>query len=117
MLCTPHLPFTLIQNLLQISHGLSRQMISFRMFYLMFIIGTTISAIVVLFPLHSYDCISCIRYADNPNAYWTGYYTSRPALKQYIRMMSGYYLVVLPLFPYVVFQISKKPYNIVLVTW
>ncbi|XP_020253572.1 probable alpha-mannosidase At5g13980 isoform X2 [Asparagus officinalis] len=31
-------------------------------------------------------------YADNPNAYWTGYFTSRPALKGYVRMMSGYYL-------------------------
>ncbi|PNT63561.1 alpha-mannosidase At3g26720 [Brachypodium distachyon] len=31
-------------------------------------------------------------YADKPNAYWTGYFTSRPALKQYVRMMSGYYL-------------------------
>ncbi|KAM0936003.1 putative alpha-mannosidase [Dioscorea sansibarensis] len=31
-------------------------------------------------------------YADNPNAYWTGYFSSRPALKGYVRMMSGYYL-------------------------
>ncbi|KAF0896347.1 hypothetical protein E2562_021882 [Oryza meyeriana var. granulata] len=31
-------------------------------------------------------------YADNPNAYWTGYFTSRPALKRYVRVMSGYYL-------------------------
>uniref|UniRef100_A0A2N9E182 Alpha-mannosidase n=1 Tax=Fagus sylvatica TaxID=28930 RepID=A0A2N9E182_FAGSY len=31
-------------------------------------------------------------YADHPNAYWTGYFTSRPALKGYVRMMSGYYL-------------------------
>ncbi|KAI3451418.1 hypothetical protein Pfo_008083 [Paulownia fortunei] len=31
-------------------------------------------------------------YADNPNAYWTGFYTSRPALKRYIRLLSGYYL-------------------------
>ncbi|XP_039823248.1 probable alpha-mannosidase At5g13980 isoform X5 [Panicum virgatum] len=31
-------------------------------------------------------------YADNPNAYWTGYFTSRSALKRYVRMMSGYYL-------------------------
>ncbi|WOL11467.1 putative alpha-mannosidase [Canna indica] len=31
-------------------------------------------------------------YADNPNAYWTGYFTSRPTLKGYVRMMSGYYL-------------------------
>ncbi|KAK8672388.1 hypothetical protein V6N13_110760 [Hibiscus sabdariffa] len=31
-------------------------------------------------------------YADRANAYWTGYYTSRPALKFYVRIMSGYYL-------------------------
>ncbi|KAJ6375289.1 hypothetical protein OIU77_000302 [Salix suchowensis] len=31
-------------------------------------------------------------YADIVNAYWTGYFTSRPALKGYVRKMSGYYL-------------------------
>ncbi|RVW45250.1 putative alpha-mannosidase [Vitis vinifera] len=31
-------------------------------------------------------------YADSANAYWTGYFTSRPAIKRYVRMMSGYYL-------------------------
>ncbi|XP_027344930.1 alpha-mannosidase isoform X2 [Abrus precatorius] len=31
-------------------------------------------------------------YADAPNAYWTGFFTSRPALKRYVRMLSGYYL-------------------------
>ncbi|KAJ4714169.1 Alpha-mannosidase [Melia azedarach] len=31
-------------------------------------------------------------YADRPNAYWTGFFTSRPALKKYVRMLSGYYL-------------------------
>ncbi|KAH1115016.1 hypothetical protein J1N35_008394 [Gossypium stocksii] len=31
-------------------------------------------------------------YADHINAYWTGYFTSRPALKGYVRTMSGYYL-------------------------
>ncbi|XP_074275154.1 putative alpha-mannosidase At5g13980 [Silene latifolia] len=31
-------------------------------------------------------------YADHINAYWTGYYTSRPALKRYVREMSAYYL-------------------------
>ncbi|TKY55925.1 Alpha-mannosidase protein [Spatholobus suberectus] len=31
-------------------------------------------------------------YADSPNAYWTGFFTSRPALKRYVRMLSGYYL-------------------------
>lgn len=31
-------------------------------------------------------------YADRANAYWTGYFTSRPALKLYTRVMSAYYL-------------------------
>ncbi|PKA64363.1 lysosomal alpha-mannosidase [Apostasia shenzhenica] len=31
-------------------------------------------------------------YADGPNRYWTGYFSSRPAIKRYVRMMSGYYL-------------------------
>uniref|UniRef100_A0A7N0T7N2 Alpha-mannosidase n=1 Tax=Kalanchoe fedtschenkoi TaxID=63787 RepID=A0A7N0T7N2_KALFE len=31
-------------------------------------------------------------YADHPNAYWTGYFTSRPSLKGYVRSMSSYYL-------------------------
>ncbi|KAK4417954.1 putative alpha-mannosidase [Sesamum alatum] len=33
-------------------------------------------------------------YADRVNGYWTGYFTSRPALKRYVRMLSGYYLAV-----------------------
>lgn len=33
------------------------------------------------------------RYADGGDSYWTGYFTSRPALKGYIRSLSGYYLV------------------------
>ncbi|KAI3727103.1 hypothetical protein L1987_66912 [Smallanthus sonchifolius] len=31
-------------------------------------------------------------YASDINAYWTGYFTSRAALKGYVRMLSGYYL-------------------------
>ncbi|KAL8160140.1 hypothetical protein V2J09_001677 [Rumex salicifolius] len=31
-------------------------------------------------------------YADRINAYWTGYFSSRPALKRYVRDLSGYYL-------------------------
>ncbi|CAI0454944.1 unnamed protein product [Linum tenue] len=31
-------------------------------------------------------------YADRANGFWTGYFTSRPALKRYVRVMSGYYL-------------------------
>ena len=29
-------------------------------------------------------------YADTPYSYWTGYFTSRPALKRYVRIMSNY---------------------------
>ncbi|KAL8209610.1 hypothetical protein R6Q57_006342 [Mikania cordata] len=32
-------------------------------------------------------------YASDIDAYWTGYFTSRAALKGYVRMLSGYYLV------------------------
>ncbi|KAG5108458.1 hypothetical protein JHK84_045365 [Glycine max] len=42
-----------------------------------------------LWPLKTDDYFP---YADSPNAYWTGYFTSRPALKRYVRMLSGYYL-------------------------
>ncbi|XVF13832.1 hypothetical protein REPUB_Repub09cG0002300 [Reevesia pubescens] len=31
-------------------------------------------------------------YADKPNTYWTGYFTSRPAFKGYVRVLSAYYL-------------------------
>ncbi|KAM5546803.1 alpha-mannosidase [Rosa sericea] len=31
-------------------------------------------------------------YADVVNSYWTGFFTSRPSLKRYVRMLSGYYL-------------------------
>ncbi|KAJ7945626.1 Alpha-mannosidase [Quillaja saponaria] len=31
-------------------------------------------------------------YADRINAYWTGYFTSRPSIKGYVRMTSGYYI-------------------------
>ncbi|GMI86351.1 hypothetical protein like AT5G66150 [Hibiscus trionum] len=31
-------------------------------------------------------------YADSENAYWTGYFTSRPAFKRFVRKLSGYYL-------------------------
>lgn len=31
-------------------------------------------------------------YADRAHGYWTGYFTSRPSIKRYVRMMSGYYL-------------------------
>ncbi|PIN24224.1 Glycosyl hydrolase, family 38 - alpha-mannosidase [Handroanthus impetiginosus] len=33
-------------------------------------------------------------YADRVHGYWTGYFTSRPAIKCYVRMMSGYYMAV-----------------------
>uniref|UniRef100_A0A5B7A988 Alpha-mannosidase n=1 Tax=Davidia involucrata TaxID=16924 RepID=A0A5B7A988_DAVIN len=42
-----------------------------------------------LWPLKTGDFFP---YADRENAYWTGYFTSRPAFKGYVRMTSGYYL-------------------------
>ncbi|KDP43185.1 hypothetical protein JCGZ_22737 [Jatropha curcas] len=33
-------------------------------------------------------------YADRENAYWTGFFTSRPAFKRYVRQLSGYYLAI-----------------------
>ncbi|CAJ2635805.1 unnamed protein product [Trifolium pratense] len=42
-----------------------------------------------LWPLKTDDYFP---YADSSNAYWTGYFTSRPALKRYVRTLSGYYL-------------------------
>ncbi|XP_019420876.1 PREDICTED: alpha-mannosidase-like [Lupinus angustifolius] len=42
-----------------------------------------------LWPVKTHDYFP---YADKPDAYWTGYFTSRPNLKRYVRMLSGYYL-------------------------
>ncbi|CAN6472468.1 unnamed protein product [Victoria cruziana] len=42
-----------------------------------------------LWPLKTDDFFP---YADQANAYWTGYFTSRPASKRYVRVMSAYYL-------------------------
>lgn len=33
-------------------------------------------------------------YADGPHQYWTGYFTSRPALKRYIRSTSAFFQAV-----------------------
>ncbi|XP_030535906.1 alpha-mannosidase [Rhodamnia argentea] len=43
----------------------------------------------VSWPLKTDDYLP---YADRKDAYWTGFFTSRPALKRYVRMLSGYYL-------------------------
>ncbi|KAH9608357.1 hypothetical protein KSS87_017812 [Heliosperma pusillum] len=40
-------------------------------------------------PLKSHDYFP---YADRDNAYWTGFFTSRPAFKRYVRSLSGYYV-------------------------
>ncbi|KAF8400068.1 hypothetical protein HHK36_015943 [Tetracentron sinense] len=42
--------------------------------------------------IHYVNIYAFVRYADRANGYWTGYFTSRPALKRYVRVMSGYYL-------------------------
>jgi hypothetical protein len=38
--------------------------------------------------------VSHCRYADGPHKFWTGYFTSRPALKHYIRKSSGMFNAV-----------------------
>ncbi|XP_006393801.2 probable alpha-mannosidase At5g66150 isoform X1 [Eutrema salsugineum] len=43
----------------------------------------------VTWPLKTLDFFP---YADRESAYWTGYFTSRPAFKHYVRSLSGYYL-------------------------
>ncbi|KAK3039160.1 hypothetical protein RJ639_028906 [Escallonia herrerae] len=43
-------------------------------------------------PLKAGDFFPRVLYADRENAYWTGYFTSRPAFKGYVRTMSAYYL-------------------------
>lgn len=47
---------------------------------------------LIHFPILRYAIVSN-RYADRLNAYWTGYFTSRPGIKGYVRALSGYYLV------------------------
>ncbi|KAL8099396.1 hypothetical protein AgCh_031874 [Apium graveolens] len=36
------------------------------------------------------NSLKSTRYADRVNAYWTRYFTSRPALKGYVRFLTGY---------------------------
>ncbi|WZZ12696.1 hypothetical protein YC2023_105785 [Brassica napus] len=43
----------------------------------------------ITWPLKTHDFFP---YADRDSAYWTGYFTSRPAFKRYVRSLSGYYL-------------------------
>ncbi|GAB4853095.1 hypothetical protein Ancab_017279 [Ancistrocladus abbreviatus] len=40
-------------------------------------------------PLKSHDYFP---YADREHAYWTGFFSSRPGFKRYVRALSGYYL-------------------------
>ncbi|KAF5762439.1 putative alpha-mannosidase [Helianthus annuus] len=43
----------------------------------------------ISWPLKTHDYFP---YANNGDSYWTGYFTSRPAFKGYVRSLSGYYL-------------------------
>ncbi|KAF9622794.1 hypothetical protein IFM89_034029 [Coptis chinensis] len=49
-------------------------------------------------------------YADYPHSYYTGYFSSRPALKRYIRMLSGYYLAARQ-FEFLVGRRSSGPHS------
>ena len=90
MLCTLLHPYILMQSMLQMNPGQSRPMTFSRefniwMLYNLFACCFTIQPFLKVMRHTSY--------ADRANAYWTGYFTSRPALKRYVRIMSGYYLV------------------------
>lgn len=79
---------TLMPNMQQMSNGLSNLMISSREFLLAILfLNLYITELNFEYKTQNF------RYADHPNAYWTGYFTSRPALKGYVRVMSGYYQV------------------------
>lgn len=79
---------TQMQNMQQMSNGLSNLMISSREF----LCGVLLLELDLKELNFEYKT-QIFRYADHPNAYWTGYFTSRPALKGYVRVMSGYYQV------------------------
>ncbi|CAI9276447.1 unnamed protein product [Lactuca saligna] len=59
----------------------------------------------VSWPIKTHDYFP---YADGGDSYWTGYFTSRPALKGYIRSLSGYYLASRQL-EYLVGRRTKGP--------
>lgn len=84
----PHL-YIQMQNMLQMKSGLLSLMTISREFSLEK--QTPVKSLVADTSLDF--CLCHFRYADHPNAYWTGYFTSRPALKGYIRAMSAYYMV------------------------
>ena len=89
----PH-QYILMQNMQQKSPGQSRLMTSSRKFkFLKLKITCRQLFLLVCLPVFISSSMKFIRYADRANAYWTGYFTSRPALKLYTRVMSAYYLV------------------------
>lgn len=49
-------------------------------------------------------------YADRVSGYWTGYFTSRPTLKRYVREMSGYYVAARQL-EYLIGRSKEGPNN------
>lgn len=85
----PH-QFTPMQNMHLLSHGRLRLMTTFRKFKLW---NPTIHVNFVSSMSVDVGSLWFIRYADRVNAYWTGYFTSRPAFKGYVRQLSGYYVV------------------------
>lgn len=98
MPCIQPLPFTLMRSMLQMNLGLSRLMTSFRK--LNFKCVLLVTSLVISVPLfYDWQLFILSSYADHANAYWTGYFTSRPALKGYVRVLSGYYLVSLLISP------------------
>lgn len=87
--CTPHHLFMLMPRMLpRTSLGLSRHM-TFSREWFKNSQHSSVNLVEIYFLNPRIHC----RYADRDSAYWTGYFTSRPAFKRYVRSLSGYYLV------------------------
>ena len=87
----PH-PYILMQSMLQMNLGQPRLMTFSRKFNV-WMLYNLFSCCFSLQPFLKVWSMHHASYADSANGYWTGYFTSRPALKRYVRIMSGYYLV------------------------
>lgn len=84
--------FTPMPKMPQTSCGHWKPMTTSREDIPLFIIFFNAASDLLINHLYTFLMISH-RYADGANAYWTGFFTSRPALKRYVRILSGYYLV------------------------
>lgn len=86
--------YTPTRNMIWMSHGHLNLMTSSRELNVIYIYIYICRLCIIPLEFLGNTIKFCIRYADRINAYWTGYFTSRPAIKGYVRVLSGYYLVL-----------------------